>query len=179
MTYSQFIRDARRSQGLTQQDVARIINASQSQISAFENGSMDSLSRYKRAALLNLLGIQASINRSEQTLAYCSNLDCPGTMPYWSEGKVIFQPIFYERIRGHPIRCGLCAETLTVECHKCGQPISQGYYCGCGEPYIDVPKTDEVWGTDHIGFDAAQIDNLCQRTRSMRREMTSFQLVKK
>ncbi len=154
----QICRRLRLERGWPQQYVAGAIKSSQSQISAYELGDPNVLSRDKVKALEKLFDADldklaaAQIQNAPKT-RFCSNALCPTNMPYALGGQqIVVRPAF---VRSNELYCRACGDVLVSECPYCAAPIHRGMNCAsCSKPYVEPsgepdPDADlEAWAAE-------------------------------
>lgn len=146
------LRIARRSQGLTQSELAREAKCAQSAISMYESGRLDVLSRRTVKLIAERLGVQIprastgsddALSVASTRLKCCPVDDCPTNIPYIVRGKLHFSPALVEARADEPTRCAMCGEVLEQCCpnESCGAPLSEGGCCSrCGASYVAVTR---------------------------------------
>lgn len=154
---SLLLRDARRARGLTQQDLARQAECTQSAISMMEKGKSDALARSTLEKIASILGValpaEAEISPAatatvSRPVRICPNDDCPGNLPYRVGEEIHFLP-HAQDVPGP--RCPYCGEVLIGACPDCGAPIRSGEavctLCGAAlVPHVATPTdASEDW----------------------------------
>jgi transcriptional regulator with XRE-family HTH domain len=144
------LREARRSQGLRQSEVAEAIGCTQSAVSMFESGRPDVLARDKVEALAKRLGVSLSGDEVDVALPpapagrrYCPHADCPSNVPLVVAGALRLTPALPRRLLSVATRCPACGEVLEVACPnpKCRAPVGVGPVCAaCGQSYVQPPE---------------------------------------
>jgi DNA-binding XRE family transcriptional regulator len=149
------IREARRAQKLSQQELANEIGCKQSALSMFEQGDGTKLNDEAVTKLAKKFGIDISespnLAQSKEpekvfvpttgvtSRGFCPNPQCPSNEMYEVDGKTCFKP---NRQIADPIGgkfCAMCGEALIKKCTKCGAAVHEGGFCSnCGEPYVAV-----------------------------------------
>jgi transcriptional regulator with XRE-family HTH domain len=140
------IRDARRSQGISQSILALEVGCKQSALSMFEQGDGRKLNDDVITKLAKKFGISLEEPLAEKDLSsclfeankgFCPNPHCPSNHVYAVEGRKYYRP---ERTLSDPVGgkfCALCGEVLERRCPNCGSPVHDGAVCSyCGEAYI-------------------------------------------
>ena len=146
------LRDARRSRGITQAELARRVGCVQPAVSMMEKGRPDALSRETLEKIAAELGValpEASSGAAPGPVAVegvkiCPNPDCPSNYPYRVGGEVFLMPRPH---RTPGTRCPHCGEVLTSVCPSCGAPVRAGEaFCSlCGAPHVPhVPTPEEA-----------------------------------
>ncbi len=153
------LRDARRAMGITQAELARRVECTQSAVSMMEKGRSDAVARATLVKIAALLKVElpaeedgAELRRSPAPTAaairICPNEDCPSNLPYRVGGSLHFMPHTH---RGSASRCPYCGEVLVGACETCGEPIRPGEaFCSvCGAPHVGstLPPEEatDVW----------------------------------
>ncbi len=140
------LRDARRSMGITQAELARRVECTQSAVSMMEKGRPDAVARPTLEKIASILGVElpAEGNGSAPhpspappfpSVRICPNEDCPSNLPYRVGEGVHFMPHAH---RGSATRCPYCGEVLVGVCETCGEPVRAGeaFCSGCGAPHV-------------------------------------------
>lgn len=142
---SHLLRDARRARGITQQDLAKQADCTQSAISMMEKGKTDALARPTLEKIASILGVELPADEPSPTATavtsvphparICPNDDCPGNLPYRVGDELHFLPHAHD-VPGS--RCPYCGEVLISVCPECGAPIHAGEaVCTlCGAPLV-------------------------------------------
>lgn len=149
------LRDARRSKGLTQMDLASQVDCTQSAISMMERGQTSAVARPTLEKIATLLGVELPPEDLGKTSApsvgmfvpppvalavkICPNADCPSNLPYRVGEEVFYLP------KSHAVtgnRCPYCGEVLVASCPKCGAPLHAGeaFCTECGTPLVPSPQ---------------------------------------
>ncbi len=137
------LRDARRAQGLTQSDIAREINCTQSAISMFEAGRTNALSAETIAQIARKLGVDAKALPSSPArppvFKYCPVDECPMNVPFVVRGEILFTPTLTNAPDTQMTRCPFCGELMESHCpgKDCGAPVANSSCCpDCGTRYV-------------------------------------------
>ncbi len=153
------LRNARRARGLTQTELARQADCTQSAVSMMESGQAAAMARSTLETIARILEVElpaealaevAAIPQTPTPVAarICPNADCPGNLPYRVGGEVLFMP-HVQRHSGK--RCIYCGEVLIGTCPECGAPIHAGAACcaECGTPLVpstvDLATATDEW----------------------------------
>ncbi|MBO7684400.1 MAG: helix-turn-helix domain-containing protein [Kiritimatiellae bacterium] len=151
------IKEARRSQGLSQSELAAEVGCKQSALSMFEQGDGTKLNDAVVERLAKKFGIdlektgqsanregvsEASVSefRSLPSVAgFCPNPQCPTNRPYKVGGRECYRP---DRSAADPVGgrfCAMCGEVLEKKCPSCGAAVHDGAFCSlCGAPYVSA-----------------------------------------
>ena len=140
-------KDARRSLGLRQSEVASELGCHQAALSMFENGNPTKLSEEYVSKLADRLNLNLSellkeekekVNdgltglRHVSTIGFCPDPDCPSNSAYTVGGRTFFR-ITLQRGKF----CAHCGEILEVSCPDCGAALNEGACCtACGATYV-------------------------------------------
>ncbi len=159
--FSQQLRQARLSLGLSQSALAQKADCTQSAISMMEGGRADAIARPTLVRIAELLHVElpeeyrdeagesaqttVSATREADTLPtarICPNSDCPSNLPYRVGPALYFLP------RAHKTpgdRCPYCGEILIAACPACGAPIHAGaaVCTHCSAPLVQAPVLPE------------------------------------
>lgn len=140
------LRDARRDMGITQAELARRVECTQSAVSMMEKGKADAMARPTLAKIATLLGVELPAEKDDTAprpspahaataVRICPNEDCPSNLPYRVGEAIHFMPHAH---RGSAIRCPYCGEVLIGVCETCGEPVHSGeaFCAGCGTPHV-------------------------------------------
>ncbi len=140
------LRDARRKMGITQAELARRVECTQSAVSMMEKGKPDAVARPTLAKIATLLGVELPAETDRATplpspippatdVRICPNEDCPSNLPYRVGDTIHFMPHAH---RGSATRCPYCGEVLVGVCETCGEPVHSGEaFCpSCGAPHV-------------------------------------------
>ncbi len=150
------LRDARRSQGMTQSELAGRIGCKQSAISMLESGRSEALARPAVEKMAEILGVEldseescgASVTPTAGAHGICPQSECPSNVPFAVHGDLLLWP------RPQPVpggrHCAYCGEVLERTCRQCGAPVRRGACCpSCGTPWVappvDYEGTAEQW----------------------------------
>ena len=157
------LRNARRAHGLTQVELARQADCTQSAVSMMESGQTSAMARSTLETIAKILevdlppespapsGVPSPAPASPavaETVRICPNADCPGNLPYRVGGEVLFMP---HRHQHSGKRCIYCGEILVDSCPECGTPLHAGAACcpECGSPLvpsaIDPAVATDAW----------------------------------
>lgn len=128
------LRDARRKAGLSQVELARRVECTQSAVSMMEKGRPDAMSRATLEKIAAQLGVQLPAEEgvlavpppqvaTSSAVRICPNSDCPSNLPYRVGAEVHFMPLAH-RVAG--TRCPYCGEVLVGVCPECGEPVHAG-----------------------------------------------------
>ena len=179
------IRNARRSKGLTQSELARLVGCRQSAISMFEGGHADALAKKTIMAIGEKLSISPELLVAEETiegtrvltLKYCPVDACPSNIPYVVRDEVFFKPSMSVGPSGESTRCGLCGELLEETCPnaECDAALAEGSFCReCGTPYVARSggriTNAEVWA-ERIRSRISELQQLSKTRNSGTEEM--------
>jgi len=143
------VSEARHAEELfTQKALAKEFGTSQSQLSKFEKGYPNVISREKLLDLRRVLEPEYSEifsqekppSRVRRQLAFCGNWECPAAVLYVIDGQILVRPRFLERDASDPGRCEFCDdEELLSHCGHCGSELHVGVRCHqCGEVFVVV-----------------------------------------
>lgn len=157
-------RKRRQERGLTQSELAREANCSQSAVSMFEAGRSHALSQERLVALAQILELdtEAVVAQFSEpgaaaslVLKYCSTDECPSNIPYVVRGQLCFRPTMVKADAAEQSRCRECGDILESRCPNpaCGLPAEEGSYCGtCGTAYVPVTRastrSDDQWADE-------------------------------
>lgn len=144
---NEFFRRTRREKGVTQADLARQANCTQSAISMFESGRHDAVNDATIQAIAAVLDIDlkspdaTGIEAASAALVakYCPIDDCPSNFPYLVRNQVLLMPSIVNGPAREKTRCRLCGELLESTCSNCDcmAPVDKGACCYvCGKPYV-------------------------------------------
>jgi len=151
---------ARKAKGLTQSALALAVGCKQSAISMLESGQPSKLSAENIEKIAAELGIAlvlpaaqivAALPAATAVKGYCPNAHCPSNIPYWLQGRAVFQPRVQEMAQGR--FCAHCGEVLETACPNCGRAVHvPGAFCTqCGEVRVTNTLTEqensETWVT--------------------------------
>jgi transcriptional regulator with XRE-family HTH domain len=154
------IAEARKAKGLTQSALAQAVGCKQSAISMLESGQPSKLSAENIGKIADVLGIAlvlptaqivAAVPTATALKGNCPNAHCPSSVPYWLQGRVVFQPKLQEMAQGR--FCAHCGEILETACPNCGRAVHvPGAFCTqCGEVRVTntLAESDntEAWAT--------------------------------
>jgi len=148
------LRLKRREMGLTQSDLARQAECTQSAISMFEAGRADALSLKTVKRIAEILEIDLDAIRDEPAteaagtavLKYCPVDECYSNIPYVVHDTLCLYPGTVRAPRAERTRCRWCGEPMESACpnRECGADIVAGAFCPlCGEPYITATGKEE------------------------------------
>jgi len=158
-------RDARRRKGLTQDQAAQLIDATQPAISMFETGQKDALAKPKVAAFAEAVGLKledlpatASPSRIVPLgLKFCANEGCLSHVRCVIDDTPRLLPSMVRTRLSEETRCSYCGTTLLARCDACGAFPTEGVFCPeCGNPYLDF--RDENIGDPHAWASKGQQD---------------------
>ena len=149
------LREARIAKGMTQADLAEVLECSQSAISRFEKGRLDALSNEKILQLAKHLGVEVDLtpaskelvlagSAAEGRLQFCASVWCPSCIAFRSQGRLCLMPTVAASPRNDRARfCDLCGEPLQDRCPKCKEPVTgPGAFCRyCGSPLVRVDQS--------------------------------------
>ena len=138
-------KEARRSLGITQSQLAAKVGCKQAAISMFEKGKPTKLSNeyvQKMAKILQLdikeMMKEADAARSEEkeesafAAGFCPDPECPSNASYMVGRRTFFRITLQ---RGN--YCAHCGEVLEKSCPACGAPVNEGACCTmCGARYV-------------------------------------------
>lgn len=146
------LREARRTQGMSQAALAQAVNCRQSAVSMMENGQVDALARDRLLAIADLLGVEgadrepaappdvATVGRD--TLKICPTAECPSNTPYLVAGTLHLLPVGVVAPPLTATYCAFCGEVLESSCPNCRAPVRAGACCtACGSDYVPAPPT--------------------------------------
>lgn len=160
------LRNARRSRGISQVELAQQVECKQSAISMMEGGRMSALARPTLEKIAAILGVELPPEIEAETpsagaathvapslpeaprVRICPNSECPGNIPYRVGEEVFFLP------KGHHTsgnRCPYCGEVLVGVCPECGAPLHAAGGCctECGASLItavqEPASMNEAW----------------------------------
>jgi len=141
------LRDARRSAGLTQSELAHEVGCKQSALSMFEQGDGTKLNDEVVERLAKKFNVQ--LPKGESTpppprfplesagSGFCPNPRCPSNHAYSIDDRRYYR---IGRLAADPVggrHCALCGELLERKCPNCGAPVHDGAICSiCGDPYV-------------------------------------------
>ena len=134
-------RDLRLAKSVTQEALAGLIGAKQSQISAFEGGDSAALSAAKIQKAAELLEVAPALldaaRKEKAPLTFCGGFDCPTQEPTLWSGRILFKPLYLASTRSH---CRFCGDLMQAHC-PCGAPVELGLNCpDCGRARV-APRT--------------------------------------
>ena len=179
-TLHEQLRRARRSQGITQSQLARETKCSQSAISMWESGREDALSGRAIKLMAERLGVALVSAEVEapgvkpmplKKLKYCPIDECPSNIPYTVRGNLHFKPRLVECDTDQSMRCTMCGELLEECCpnQECGQPLGDGAFClHCGTPYVTATLAMRGHIDQWVVARRREIDELWTMSRSQR-----------
>ena len=112
------VRRRRRSEGLTQSELAGEVGCTQSAVSMFESGRLDALSAETQHRIAKRLGLEPpaeraggsgsdAVKRAQTVCKYCPVDDCPSNVPYAVRGALHFKPSLMEAVADTPTYCAL------------------------------------------------------------------------
>lgn len=143
------IKEARRSQGISQSALALEVGCKQSALSMFEQGDGRKLNDEVIEKLAEKFGIslveekKAPPEKIEISIAaepgkgYCPNPHCPSNSSYTVEGRTFYRP---QRLMCDPAGgkyCAVCGEILEKRCPNCNSPVHEGAVCSfCAQAYV-------------------------------------------
>jgi transcriptional regulator with XRE-family HTH domain len=150
---------ARRSQGLTQEELEAKTGVPQSQVSLIEKcerplseGAIRQL-----CALCQELGLEipdvsgAAPPPAGSAIAFCPDPWCPGAVIRTIPQHVLIKPAFVERDSEAASNCEICGEVVVRECRQCRCPVEVAVCCRkCGQNYVDVPDDWRALGADQL-----------------------------
>ena len=170
------IRQARRKRGLTQAALARKIESTQPQISAFESGRTDVLAKDKILKLASFLEVdlETVATPAPSSLRYCPNSACATNDPYVMGADIVIKPTFLPAESSRQMWCRVCGEVLERCCPDpaCNAPITRGMFCGeCGQRYVVLPPEID-------GQDVQQLEAWAVTRRERNREVLSAKLMR-
>lgn len=154
----QTIRNARRTQGFTQSELATAVGASQSAISMFEAGHPSALSEEKIRQAAEILGVDLAqpvtpSASSPREWTYCPEHACPSVIPFCVGSMVRFAVTPVKSRVGEKTRCRWCGELLERSCPNpdCGAAVKAGAFCEhCGTPYVGVELPDGIAAAAYV-----------------------------
>lgn len=138
---------------MTQSDLARAVQCTQSAVSMFESGRRDALARPTVLAIAQVLGLDAEALPLEArrigpgvalVLKRCPLDSCPRNVPQVIEGRLVYRPTLVEAPLDDQTICGECDEILESSCPNpdCGARLAPGSFCRvCGTPLVTVTHT--------------------------------------
>ncbi len=137
------VAEARRKLRLTQVELAKQVDISQSALSMFEKGTKEALSDANIDKLLQVLEIrpaEADEVGGVTVKAYCPNEECMGAKARRVGSRVILIPRWLELpVDSKQECCELCGEAVVKKCQECKAPIGSGLNCVvCGVAYLQV-----------------------------------------
>lgn len=140
--------EARRQQGITQTQLAKLADCKQSAICMMERGSPTALSREAMLKIAAILKVELPETESAETAlpppppsgkAFCPNSDCPSNVPYMVGDSVALWPQLQPTSNGK--YCAYCGEVLETSCGNCEAPVTQGAFCPkCGTARVLPPE---------------------------------------
>lgn len=165
------VRQQRQASGLSQQQLAEQIGASQALISQVENGSSISVLNLQR--LSEWLGADTSAlvesQESSQGVlwAYCGDTYCASLSLAANEGVLFIAPTFERFSILHFETCRYCNGPFMRECPECQEPIRERrLVCGeCGHRYVEVPASLVGLSTRELEREANAWDERNRRIR--------------
>jgi len=145
---------SRKLRGLTQAQLAELIDGQQSAISMYEHGRLEALSPEKLEILSAVLELDklpdaaGEESRRYPILACCIYEFCPTNMPLLRDKEILYKPTpVWVRDSSHR-HCIFCGKELRLCCHKCGADFQEGAcFCAqCGSPIVraDTPAKQLV-----------------------------------
>jgi transcriptional regulator with XRE-family HTH domain len=145
------IKEARRSQGISQSALAFEVGCKQSALSMFEQGDGRKLNDEVIEKLAKKFGISLEEDKTakvedvevspaaEPGTGYCPNPRCPSNSAYTVEGRTFYRP---QRSLCDPVGgkfCAVCGEVLEKRCPNCNSPVHEGAVCSfCAQAYVTV-----------------------------------------
>ena len=138
---------------LTQSQLARKGNCTQSAVSMFEAGRTDVLARDRLKALADILQLDISGSpeidtvppaATAMTLKYCPTDECLSNIPYVVNQQLCFVPTMIEAPAGEQTWCEFCGEILEDHCPNpdCTAKPNEGGFCvHCGTRYVTAGQT--------------------------------------
>ena len=144
---------------MTQVELARRAECTQSAVSMMEKGRPDAMARPTLEKVAALLGVVlpaeedgaprvAPALSSAVAVQICPNADCPSNLPYRVGEDVHFMPHAH---RGAALRCPYCGEVLVGVCQSCGEPVHSGEaFCSrCGAEHVasilEAAERTDAW----------------------------------
>ncbi len=169
------IREARHRHHMTQAELARFLETTQSAVSMFESGRAHSLALPKVEKAAARLGVDlktGEISESNVTpptarfARYCPNDLCPTNVPFTVGRERVFWPFFQDGGVAENELCPACATPMRDTCVNpaCEAPAVKGStHCpSCGTPYVVVT-------TDCLGDVGVWVKERCDQIQTMRR----------
>ena len=149
------IREARRSRGLSQSELAAEVGCKQSALSMFEQGDGTKLNDAVVERLAKKFGVDINATAAEceegsqptvvqigsqsPAAGFCPNPKCPTNRLYKVGGRDCYRP---DRTAADPVGgkfCAICGEVLEKKCPNCGAAVHDGAYCSfCGSAYVSA-----------------------------------------
>jgi transcriptional regulator with XRE-family HTH domain len=143
------IKRARLAKGMTQAEVADVIECGQSAVSKFEGGRLDALSDEKILQLAKTLGVEVDLSKASKELVlagssrpsrhrHCASPWCPAVTAYRVHADLVLWPAFIKTASPDDARyCEVCGEPMLERCWKCSAPVTKGAFCSiCHAPRV-------------------------------------------
>lgn len=152
-------KEARRSRGLGQTELARAVGCKQSAISMFESGRTTALSEDTIRKIASELGVDlnkvaeiesdnvvcSSLSGFRSFTSFCPDMECPSNYPYLVGGRLMLLPMKDVSSVGTGKFCPFCGEVLEKRCPECGAPLNEGACCSqCSFQYVQNSLAPDV-----------------------------------
>ena len=152
-------KEARKSRGLGQTELARLVGCKQSAVSMFESGRITAISEDTIKKIASELGvdlkatgesvqdsgtfIQVPVSRG--ITSFCPDMECPSNYPYIVGGRLMFLPVIGSSSCAGGKFCPYCGEVLEKRCPECGAPLNEGACCSqCSFQYVQNSLSPDV-----------------------------------
>ena len=157
--FTRLVRQSRRSQGLTQADLAGRVGITNGALSRYESGDVgvvgDATLRSVCEALqlvgpawLAGAGAGPAAERPAGELAryYCPTPFCPLNQVFMTPGWIHFMPQQVESCAAAEVVCQWCGAALQSRCLNCGADLVEGsgVCVACGAEYVPAAPVDEA-----------------------------------
>ena len=160
--FAWLVRQSRRSQGLTQEELAGRVGITKGALSRYESGDVRVVGDATLRSLCEALrlvtpgwlssaageaGLVLAAARPSGRLAryYCPTPFCPLNPVFMVAGWIRFMPLQVESVAAAQVVCQWCGADLQSQCPSCGADLveNSGVCVACGSDYVQPAAVDE------------------------------------